>query len=158
MAILLKKRIYSAKNVAKYLIYLGSKAVVGDNQEREGVTNLKLQKLLYFAQAYFLSKLNRPLFNDKIEAWEYGPVVPTIYREYREYGSSPIILEKDESSIRDEDKTILQNLWDSFGGYSASRLVDITHAHTPWKEAYTSSNKEISQKALSEYYSTLLKK
>ena len=63
---------YTAENVAKYVIYLASQAFVGDNKEREGITNLKLQKVLYFAQAYYLSKIGKPLFSDNIEAWEYG--------------------------------------------------------------------------------------
>ncbi len=158
MANQLKKGPYSAQNVAKYLIYLGSQAVVGDNKEKEGVTNLKLQKLLYFAQAYFLSKLGRQLFTEKIEAWEYGPVVPEVYKKYRTNGSDPIFSEDDKSSLTDEDKEELKKVWDTFGGYSASRLVDIAHAHNPWKEAYASTNKEITPKALTDYYSPLLNK
>ena len=78
------KHTYTANNVAKYLIYLASQEFVGDNKEREGITNLKLQKVLYFVQAYYLAKLNRPLFPDNIEAWEYGPVIPSVYRKYKE--------------------------------------------------------------------------
>jgi uncharacterized phage-associated protein len=60
---------YSAENVAKYLVYLASQGFVGDNKEREGITNLKLQKMLYFVQAYYLAKLGKPLFMEPIEAW-----------------------------------------------------------------------------------------
>jgi uncharacterized phage-associated protein len=63
---------YAAENIAKYLIYLASQAFVGDNKERESITNLKLQKILYFAQAYYLSKVGKPLFIDNIEAWAHG--------------------------------------------------------------------------------------
>ncbi|MFA6552580.1 MAG: type II toxin-antitoxin system antitoxin SocA domain-containing protein [Candidatus Paceibacterota bacterium] len=152
------KTTYTADNVAKYLIYLGSQALVGDNKEREGITNLKLQKVLYFAQAYFLAKLGRPLFSDEIEAWEYGPVVPNIYKKYKSNGSDPIIFEDDKSSLSEEDKEIIKKIWATFGGYSASRLVDITHAHTPWKQAYQTKTKIISQEALKEYYTPLLNK
>lgn len=153
-----KQATYTADNVAKYLIYLASQELVGDNQEREGITNLKLQKVLYFVQAYYLAKLGRPLFSDKIEAWEYGPVVPTVYRKYRSHVSNPIILEGDKSSLSDEDKKVVQKIWDTFGGYSASRLVDITHAHSPWKEASATPTKIITNKALREYYTPLLNK
>lgn len=149
---------YSAENVAKHFIYLASQVFVGDNKEREGITNLKLQKILYFAQAYYLSKLNKPLFNETIEAWEYGPVVPSVYRKYSKHGSETILVEKDEPSISDEDKQNLKRIWDLFGGYSAGRLVEIAHAHSPWKEAYASQNKVISHKSISEYYSPLLNK
>lgn len=153
-----KKITYAADNVAKYLIYLSSQNFVGDNEEREGITNLKLQKVLYFVQAYYLAKLGKPLFSDKIEAWEYGPVVPVVYRKYRINGSDPIISEEDKSSLSDEDKENVQKIWNTFGGYSASKLVDITHAHTPWKEANQSTNKVISHKVLKAYYTPLLNK
>ena len=149
---------YSAENVAKHFIYLASQSLVGDKGEREGITNLKLQKILYFAQAYFLSKLSRPLFNENIEAWEYGPVVPTVYRKYSKHGSETILSEKDEDTISDEDKVNLKRIWELFGGYSARRLVDIAHAHSPWKDAYASHNKVISHKSISEYYTPILNK
>ena len=147
---------YTAENVAKYLIYLASQAFVGDNKEREGITNLKLQKVLYFAQAYYLSKIGKPLFSDNIEAWEYGPVIPDVYHKFKSKGSNPIICEEDKSSLTDEDKETLKKVWGTFGGYSASKLVDITHAHTPWKEANQSASKIISHKAIKEYYAPLL--
>ena len=149
---------YTAENVAKYLIYLASQAFVGDNKEREGITNLKLQKVLYFAQAYYLSKVGRLLFSDNIEAWAYGPVVPDVYKKFRSNKSNPIIFEKDTSSLSDEDKEILKKVWGTFGGYSASKLVDITHAHTPWKEANKTTSQIISHKAIKDYYAPLLNK
>lgn len=152
------KNLYKAEDVARYFIYLGSQQVVGDNKEREGVTNLKLQKILYLAQAYFIAKIGKPLFADSIEAWEFGPVVPNVYHKFKNHGSNPIILEEDKSKVATEDKEVLNKIWEAFGGYSAGRLVDITHAHTPWKEAYNSLNKEISNKAIGEYYTPLLNK
>jgi uncharacterized phage-associated protein len=149
---------YSAQEVAKYFIYLASQKVVGDNQEREGLTNLKLQKILYFAQAYYLAKLGKPLFQDSIEAWEYGPVVPEVYHKFKKHKSDPIIEEKDKSKISPEDKEYLNKIWESFGGYSTSRLIDISHAHTPWKVAYKNTNKQITLEALSDYYTPLLNK
>lgn len=149
---------YKAENVAKYLIYLASQAFVGDNKEREGITNLKLQKVLYFAQAYYLAKLGKPLFNEKLEAWNYGPVVREVYRKLKRYGGDPIISKEDKSTLAEEDKEVLKKVWDTFGSYSASRLVDIVHAHTPWKEANASSDKVISHKAIKDYYSSLLNK
>ncbi len=153
-----KKATYTAGNIAKYLIYLASQELVGDNQEREGITNLKLQKVLYFVQAYYLAKLGKPIFSDNLEAWEYGPVVPSVYRKYKSNGSNPIISEEDKSSLTEEDKSIIKSIWNTFGGYSASRLVDITHAHAPWKEANQMPSKIISHRSLKEYYTPLLNK
>jgi uncharacterized phage-associated protein len=153
-----RSKAYSAENVANYFIYLASQSYVGDNKEKEGITNLKLQKILYFAQAYYLAKLNKPLFSEAIMAWEYGPVVPKIYRMFKHLGSDPIIQESDDSSIEEKDKEVLKKVWDSFGGYSATKLVNISHAHSPWKDAYKSESKKISRAAIAAYYAPLLNK
>jgi uncharacterized phage-associated protein len=152
------KKPYNAEQVARYFIYLATQKIVGDNDEREGITNLKLQKILYLAQAYYLSKFNKPLFKDEIEAWAYGPVVPTVYHTYKKNKSNPIFRFENGEGISDEDKKILEEVWNAFGGYSAGRLVEVTHAHTPWQEAYKSEQKTISHEALTKYYAPLLKK
>lgn len=69
--------IYSALEVARYVIKYS-------NDKRYGITNLKLQKILYLIQAYFLIK-GKLCFSDRIEAWNFGPVVPTVYREYKRF-------------------------------------------------------------------------
>lgn len=150
--------IYRANNVARFIIFLASQKVIGDNNEREGVTNLKLQKVLYLAQAYYLAKLDKPLFKDQIKAWEYGPVVPSVYNTYKKYKNNPITAPKDESSISEKDKEVLKNIWDIFGDYSASKLVDITHAHKPWEEAYNSKDDNIPNKKIKKYYKPILSK
>lgn len=149
-----KMRGYNAEEVAKYFIYLASLSLPGN--EREGISNLKLQKILYFAQAYFLVKQKRPLFRNKIEAWAYGPVIPSVYRTYKKHGSNAIISRSDGSSLTEVDKEILKIVWNAFGGYSAGRLVEISHSHTPWKEAYESGDKVITREALRDYYAPLL--
>ena len=156
MATQATKSPYKAENVASYLIFLASEE--NQEKEREGITNLKLQKVLYFAQAYYLAKLGKPLFAEKLEAWDYGPVVPEVYRKFKHNKSKPIIIEEDKSTLAEEDKEALKKVWDTFGGYSASRLVDIVHAHTPWKEANASADKVISNKAIKDYYTPLLNK
>ena len=147
---------YKARNVADYFIFLASQ----ENQEgeREGITNLKLQKILYFAQAYYLSRLNKPLFTEKLMAWKYGPVVPGVYHKFKKYTNRPMILKEDKSTLRKEDKEILKKVWEAFGGYSAGRLVSIVHSHAPWKEANISRSKVISLKAIRDYYGPLLNK
>ena len=129
---MVKKASYTAYNVAKYFIYLASREPVGDNNEREGITNLKLQKVLYFAQAYYLAKLNRALFSDKIEAWKYGPVIPGVYKRYKSKKSNPIILQQDKSiekiteqyyfHLRVEKKGLFRVF-----GYQKKQFFCITH-------------------------------
>lgn len=147
---------YNAQQIANYVIYLASQEEVGDYGEKEGITNLKLQKILYFLQAYFLSKEERALFSEDIYAWKHGPVVPQIYGEYKDYGSNPIMKETDTSGIDAEDKMIIQKLWEQFGDYSAHKLVEMTHEHQPWKKAYDGTGQNtIPKEELAEYYAPL---
>ena len=60
------------------------------NDKDYGISNLKLQKVLYFIQAYFLISTNEKCFKERIEAWDFGPVVPEAYREYKQFGSGDI--------------------------------------------------------------------
>ncbi len=152
------KKTYNAADVAKYFIYLASNEIVGDSQEREGITNLKLQKILYFAQAYYLTKFKKPLFKNVIEAWEYGPVITSVYNGYKKHKNKPIIIGKEETIIEEKDKAFLREVWNIFGDYSASKLINIVHSHTPWKKAYKSSSKKISNKSISDYYTPLFNK
>lgn len=68
-----------ATAIAPYIVYLGSLEPEPD------LTNLKLQKLLYYAQAWHLVFRQEPLFTDRIEAWRHGPVVPSVFRQYRHF-------------------------------------------------------------------------
>ena len=81
---------------------------------------------------------------DKIEAWQYGPVVPSIYYEFKSKGNKPIVGDFNVH-IEQEDKDILDEVWEIFGQYSASHLVDMTHAHDPWKSAYNNGKKVITK-------------
>ena len=74
----------SAIDIAAYFVELAS------NINENDLTNLKLQKLLYFAQGKYLSKYNAPLFKEEIEAWFLGPVVREVYEEYKICGAFPI--------------------------------------------------------------------
>lgn len=143
------------------------------NEKEYGISNLKLQKVLYFIQAYFLidKTKNAPCFDDKIEAWNFGPVVPAAYHEYKQYGSgdiptidSYILFDTDniwdtervkfnDDVITDEDKKRINKVVDKFSGYSATDLVAITHRQSPWMDAYAPyKNNEITLDAIKEYF------
>ena len=150
-----KKAQYNALDVAHYIIYLASQNVIDEvkgEKVYEGITNLKLQKILYFVQVFHLVKKDKPLFTENIQAWQYGPVVYEVYKQYKKNRSDSIIRTKDTSVISEQDKQFIEEIWDSFGKYSTTKLVAITHAHTPWQEAYKTNNQVISNKSLQEYY------
>lgn len=118
---------YSADRIADTIIDLSRK-------RGEAITNLKLQKLLYYAQAWHLVFTDQPLFLDRIEAWVHGPVVPTVFRRFRDCGWSPI----DGSVEPESDKEVLNllnSVLESYGGYSATELERLTHTETPWLAA-----------------------
>lgn len=141
------------------------------NEKDYGISNLKLQKILYFTQAYFLVKTEKPCFREKIRAWDFGPVVPEAYREYKQYGSGDIptisyVIDFDEDDIWNSivrkykdnvlsgyDKRMIEDVVDKFADYSATDLVTITHRQAPWKEAYKlGKNSEITLNAIKEYF------
>ncbi len=156
----------SATDVAKYIItafYSKDKEI--DEGVSEGVSNLKLQKLLYFCQAFSLAKLDRPMFEEDICAWKYGPVVKEVYEEYKEYKNNPLPkaeVKKHDINVPNEDKKIVSEVLETFGGYSAVRLMEITHSHKqPWKHYKKRvENGEqdivIPQKAIQKYYKPIL--
>ncbi len=118
----------------------------------EFITNLKLQKLLYYAQGCVLALTDKPLFDEEIEAWEHGPVVPKIYHEYKMYGKSEIEFDEpfDENLIDRDIQNILESVYNEFGQYSAWKLRNMTHSETPWKE--TAKNNNISKCLIKEYF------
>ena len=133
----------NAKAVAAYLIRKANTMGEG-NAELSGnndLTNLKLQKLLYFAQLEHLRKTGEPLFDDKIEAWKYGPVVKNVYDRLRVCGAYIITeLDVDLSAADELSKNMqdfLDDFWVRYRGRSAWSLVEETHASgSPWDKVY----------------------
>jgi uncharacterized phage-associated protein len=115
---------YSASQIANEFIRRG---IAGN----EPVDPLKIQKLVYVAQGWHLVFLGKPLIKDKIEAWRYGPVVPSLYRMCRKYGVSPIDAMVDEPSnapkLNAEDKAIIDEVWKKYGPRSGIELSMMTH-------------------------------
>ena len=130
------------------------------NTSGDVLTNLKLQKLLYYAQAWFLVHFKTTLFDSNIEAWEYGPVVPDAYTEFKTFNRNPIeysATKKEESIFEKEKLEVLDSVYCTYVKYSAHELVNITHNEKPWIEAYKSQDKIITPEAMKSYYSDLLK-
>jgi uncharacterized phage-associated protein len=102
------------------------------------ITPMKLLKLVYFAQGWSLGLRRRPLFNDSVQAWEYGPVVPAVYHEFKHNGSSPIIEKADSYgfTLAQADKALLRRVWEVYGQYPAADLSKMSHDPAgPWAMA-----------------------
>ena len=141
---------YRALNIARYIIERC-------HSQSRTISNLKLQKILYFVQAEFLVAINRPCFGEEIEAWDFGPVVPEVYQEYKIFGSANIpVFKRGVSSITIsiDDQKMINGIVDECAKYSASALVDITHRQTPWIEAYNKPgyNNVISKESIRKYF------
>lgn len=148
----------TVRDISRYFLYLGSK-------NRKPINSKKLQKLLYYAQAWYLTFRDEPLFNEDIYAWVYGPAVKSIYLKYKKYGfdriNEPVNI-KFIYTIPDDVKGILNSVWDNYGKFDADYLVMLSHSETPWIEARKglqptdSSDNIISLEAMKEYYSKKL--
>ena len=140
---------YSALDVARYIIWYCKK-------KEYSISNLKLQKLLYFVQAEFLVSAGTPCFEEEIEAWDFGPVVPEVYHEFKIFGSADIpkfVCANADEAILKKDKVMINEMVDQCGAYSASTLVEITHNQDPWLNAYEKyCNHVIEKDAIKQYF------
>lgn len=129
-----------AIDVANYFIH--SSHVLGS-----GISNLKLQKLLYFAQGYSLSRLGKPLFEEELQAWQHGPVAPSVYRMFSSHGSNSIECvsgDYDAAIFSDEQIDLLVAVMRKYFRYSAWGLRELTHQQgTPWQQVYDENARSI---------------
>ena len=140
----------SANDVAAYIL-----------NKCERMSAMKLQKLVYYCQAWSLVWDDRPLFPERIEAWANGPVVPDLYEQHR--GNFDVCAwpsgnpEHLDAAARETVDAVLK----SYSPHSAQWLSDLTHTERPWRDARAGlddsdrGNHEITLEALAEYYSSL---
>ena len=121
---------YTARDVAEYFLRQT------DEESGDLISNLKLQKLVYYAQCLHLAIFEKPLFDDEIVAWMHGPVVVDLYHDYKEFGGSAIVLnDLQPSNLDEKTKEFLDEVYKALGQYSAWKLRDMTHKETPWINA-----------------------
>lgn len=109
------------------------------NEKGELLTNLKLQKLVYYAQAWHLALKGEALFDADFEAWVHGPVVPDLYFKFKKYGFTPIksssTMEKVSKSFDEDTMAFLQEVAKIYVRYGAYDLELMTHKEEPWIKA-----------------------
>lgn len=138
---------FSAKDIAIWFLIKNNaemhehEATNDDYEVYEGITHLKLQKLLYYAQGISLGMFQKPIFKENIEAWQHGPVVREVYSIYNTFGRKNIDIkmdsEKEEIIKKIEDNKeateVLNLAYDNFAIYTAWQLRQMTHEdNTPW--------------------------
>lgn len=128
----------------------------------QALTPMQLVKLTYIAHGWSLGLRDKDLFRNRIEAWQYGPVIPDLYRTTKSYGRSPIPLSVvgpvDEMNVSSEDRDFLQAVFDRYGHLDGISLSYLTHkAGTPWTQVYRSGvmNIEIPDELIRTHYKEL---
>ena len=131
-------RVVDVLELAKYLLYLSEKEAEQAGDEAVSDMNpMKLQKLLYYCQGYSLGITGKSLFSDPIEAWQYGPVVRKIYKEYQNYRGLyfPLDMVKFPPNIDDYASAVARLVMRDKGRFSAVALMKMTHRENAWQEA-----------------------
>jgi uncharacterized phage-associated protein len=158
---------YTSKQVANEFIELAKR----DGKE---LTPMQLQKLVYFAYGWYLAITGERLLDERVEAWQWGPVVPSLYGYLKPYGSGPITelvaeysfhgLKADfqypritsDDPTRDEfARRVIAKVWEIYGKYSGSQLSNMTHgANSPWSQYYDKDVRgtDIPDDAIKKYF------
>jgi uncharacterized phage-associated protein len=138
---------YSAKAIANCFLDLAE-------SDGKKLTPMQIQKLVYFAHGWNLAIRNEPLIDERVEAWQFGPVIPSLYHEFKTFGGSPVTshaLDIDWATFKAFRPTIesqaatennqftirlLDRIWKQYGSLSGAQLSSLTHqAGTPWVRA-----------------------
>lgn len=143
----------TARQIADYFLALQ------DDESGDLISNLKLQKLLYFAQGLYLASFGgQPLFPESIFAWKHGPVVPDIYHAFKDYKSDsiPRPIDLDFSVYSDPIKEFLNEIYDVFGQFSAWKLRNMSH-ETPSYQRAEAFSEEITHESMRDYFKCYIK-
>ena len=159
---------YRALDIANWFLLKNNSEIleheaVGDDYEvYEGITHLKLQKLLYYAQGVYLAATGKKLFNENIEAWPHGPVVQEVYDVFKSNGKNNIVIDINEEDLKiikeiennAEVSGILNEVYDNFAIYTAWQLREMSHANDgPWDRTVKAGKIIIEDDLIQEYFS-----
>lgn len=140
-------------DVAKYILNYCKENEIND------CSNKKLQKLLYYSQAWSLALRNKTLFRANIEAWIHGPVIKDIYHRYKSFGFAPIkesFIDFDKTKFNDEDINLMDSVLSKYAKYDAEYLEMRTHIEGPWLDARKNNLSVITNQSMQDYYSKVL--
>lgn len=158
---------YDGRDIANFILD------ICDENDRK-ITNLALQKIIYFCHVWSLIDFDRPLIKQRFEAWQYGPVLPYVYREFKEFDASPITKraqklnietgEKVVASIRFDETTEdwLKRVINFYSRLSAGQLVELTHTENgPWAKVWkhegaVNPGMKINDREIKIYYSQVI--
>lgn len=132
------------------------------------ITPLKMQKLVYFAHGWYLALFKLPLLSESVQAWDFGPVVSSLYREFKPFGSHaitedasvdgmyPHLSDPEFQEDSADARAVIKQVWDQYQPYTASQLVSLTHsADSPWSAVPDKNRRRgacISNDAIQRYF------
>lgn len=148
---------YTANDIADWFL----RSV--DREAGDSITHLKLQKLVYYAEAWSKTVLDKELFEEDFQAWAHGPVVRSVFDRFNGSGWDALPLPDSEPiEFTEEVEGLLNDVMSIYGQHSAKYLENLTHSEDPWiiardgKEPEEKSDKVIPKESMVEYYKTLL--
>lgn len=142
---------HDALSVAQYVLWLG---------RGSDISPMRLQKLIYISHGWMLALLDKPLFSDTPEAWQYGPVVPSVYQQYKKFGGNAIsaIPDREPQGFSPDEKNLMEKVWEAYKGFTAIQLSALTHQpKTPWAitRELVGPGAAISNDLIKDHYRTL---
>lgn len=146
---------YNALDIAKKIL---AKASSSDSDEL--ISNMKLQKLLYYQQGFHLAYFGTPLFDEDIEAWMYGPVVPSVYNHFKDNDNKGIEYLGDDiiSLTLDKEEALFNEVYRVYGKFSAIGLMEMTHNEMPWKTTNVKVGSVIAEDKMRTFFKKRFKK
>lgn len=162
---------YDAKAIANYFLDLAK-------QQGRTIDPMAIQKLVYFAHGWSLAILGIPLISDRIQAWDYGPVIRSLYNEFKEFGNDPITRPARSAEFKDHKliiripsindhqgspklevtKALLNRVWEVYRDFSAIELSNMTHEDgSPWSVARSQQKDIIDDEVIKDCFVALSK-
>lgn len=137
-----------------------------NTEKGDTISPLKLQKLLYYCQAWHLAIFDEELFEEEIQAWAHGPVIPSQYNRFsyifRNDNITPSKVNIEKITFENKNtENLLNEVYSIYNEHSASYLEDLTHSENPWIDArgdlkeWERSNNIITKESMKEFYSKL---
>lgn len=139
--------VYNSFDIANKILQKGAQ-----NDGGELISNLKLQKLLYYMQGFHLAVFDTPLFDDDIFAWQYGPVLPEVYYRYKANGNKGIEPVGEVIVLEEKEEKLFDEVFSVYGEFSAIGLMNLTHEEDPWKN--TPIGEKILKDKMTEFFKT----
>lgn len=150
---------YDAATVANRFIELA-------DGEGKALTPMQIVKLAYIAHGFSLGLYGRSLIDEPVQAWKYGPVIPSLYRRTKRYGRAPVTepvkprsIFRSQEELDERDRAVIDEVYKKYGAFTGPQLSYLTHRRgTPWAQTYDPDvyGSDIDNALIQMHYATIL--